>query len=164
MTGIPTLNILGDSSIIINWAKGTTSLSPPKLHYWVRDTRKLCSCFLELSFSHIYREFNQHADCLSKKALSLALGSGSYSEFIEGHLASHDSFMLFWARCWSMYSIIYCTLFICIGADSFSLQFCTLLFMIDMGLRDSFYWWDSTWLVMHLSPILLRWVVTSFLL
>ena len=95
MMGIPTLNILGDSSSIINWDKGTASLSPPKLHHWCRDTRKLCSCFLELSFCHFYREYNQHADCLSKKALTLAPGSGSYSELIEGHLASHDSFELF---------------------------------------------------------------------
>ena len=95
MMGIPTLKVYGDSSVIINWAKGTASLSPPELHHWCRDTRKLCSCFLELSFCHIYREYNQHADCLSKKALSLAPGLGNYSEFIEGLLASHDSFELF---------------------------------------------------------------------
>ena len=95
MMGIPTLKIFGDSTVIINWVKGTTTLSPPELHHWCRDTRKLCSCFLELSFYHIYHEYNQLTDCLSKRALSLAPGSGSYSEFIEGLLASHDSFMLF---------------------------------------------------------------------
>ena len=95
MMGIPKLRIFGDSLVIINWTKGTASLSPSKLRHWCGDTRKLCSCFLELSFCHIYREYNQHADYLSKKALSLAPGSGSYSKFIEGRLASHDSFMLF---------------------------------------------------------------------
>ena len=67
MMGIPKLRIFGDSLVIINWEKGTASLSPPELYHWCRDTRKLCSCFLELYFCHIYREFNQLADCLSKK-------------------------------------------------------------------------------------------------
>ena len=95
MMGIPKLRIYGDSLVIINWAKGTTSLSPPELHHWCRDTRKLCSCFLELSYYHIYREYNRHANCLSKKSLSLAPGIGRYSEFFDGHLASHDKIELF---------------------------------------------------------------------
>ena len=95
MMGIPKVRIYGDSSVIINWGKGTASLSPPELFHWCRDTRKLCYCFLELTFCHIYREFNQHVDCLSKKALSLAPESGSYSEFLDGHLTSLDNFELF---------------------------------------------------------------------
>ena len=58
MMGLPKLNIFGDSSIIINWEKGTTSLSPLDLQYWCRDTRNLFSRFLELSFFHIYRKHN----------------------------------------------------------------------------------------------------------
>ena len=95
MMGIPTLKVFGDSSVIINWAKGTVALSPPELNHWCRETRKLCTRFLELSFSHIYREHNQLAERLSKYALSLAPGFGSYSEIFEGLLASHDSFKLF---------------------------------------------------------------------
>ena len=95
MMGIPTLKVFGDSSVIINWAKGTATLSPPELHHWCRETRKLCSCFLELSFCHIYRELNQQADRISKTAISLAPGFGSYSEFFDGLLASHDNFRLF---------------------------------------------------------------------
>ena len=94
MMGIPTLKVFGDSSVIINWAKGTATLSPPELHYWCKETRNLYSHFLELSFCHIYREHNQHADRLSKLALSLALGFGSYSEFFDGHLTSQDTFKL----------------------------------------------------------------------
>ena len=95
MMGLPKIQIFGDSSVIINWAKGTASLSPPNLTHWCRDITKICSCFLELSFCHVYREHNQTADCLSKKSLSLAPGSRFYSEFYEGHLISQDSFMLF---------------------------------------------------------------------
>ena len=93
--GIPSLNIFWDSLIIINWVKGTDALSPPDLSHWCRDTRKLCTCFLDLSFSHIYREHNQLADNLSKFALSLAPRFGTYSEIFEGLLASHDTFKLF---------------------------------------------------------------------
>ena len=95
MMGIPTLNIFGDSFVIVNWAKGTATLSPPEFHHLCRETRKLCTRFLELSFSHIYREHNQLADRLSKSALSLAPGICSYSEIFEGLLASHDTFKLF---------------------------------------------------------------------
>ena len=94
MMGLPKLRIYGDSSVIINWEKGIASLSPPEIHHWCRDTRKLYSCFLELSYYHIYHEYNQLADRFSKTTLSLAPGSGSYFEFFEGLLASHDSFKL----------------------------------------------------------------------
>ena len=58
MMGIPTLNVYGDSSVIINWAKGSVALTPPELSHWCRETRKLSSCFQKLSFNHIYREHN----------------------------------------------------------------------------------------------------------
>ena len=93
--GIPTLNILGDSFVIINWAKGTDALSPPELNHWCRDNRKLCTFFIHLSFYHIYHEHNQLADYLSKTALSLAPGTGFYIKKFEGHLVSHDNYKLF---------------------------------------------------------------------
>ena len=79
MMGIPKLRIYGDSLVIINWANGSASLSPFDLYHWCRDIRKLCSCFLELSFSHIYREYNQLVDRHSKRALTLAPRTGDYS-------------------------------------------------------------------------------------
>ena len=95
MMGIPMLNVLGDSLVIINWENGIASLSPPNLHHWCRDIRKLISCFHELSFCHIYREYNQIADRLSKRALTLAPRIGECSEFFDGHLVSHDMIELF---------------------------------------------------------------------
>ena len=93
--GIPSLQVFGDSLVVINWAKGKSSLSPPDLHYWCRETRKLCTYFLALSFDHIYCEHNQQAGRLSKAALSLAPGIGNYYEFYEGQLTSHGKFKLF---------------------------------------------------------------------
>ena len=96
-------------------------MSPPELHYWCRETRKLCKLFLALSFDHIYREHNQLADRLSKAALSLAPGMGSYSEFFYGLLTSHSNFKLFWvgvglsfpfctlSSCWEMAPLVCCS-------------------------------------------------------
>ena len=74
MMGIPLAQLYGDSLVIINWAKGSTALSPPELVHWCRETKKLATSFPDLSFSHIYREHNKTADRLSKKALSFPQG------------------------------------------------------------------------------------------
>ena len=86
MMGIPMTQIYGDSHVIINWAKGSTALSPPELVHWCRETKKIASSFQDLSFYHIYREHNKIADRLSKKALSLPQGKGCFMEFDENLL------------------------------------------------------------------------------
>ena len=95
MTGIPLSHVYGDSQVIINWAKGSTALSPPDLLHWCRETKKLILSFQDLLFTHIYREHNQTADRLSKTALSYPLGIGSFTYFFENQLVSHDIFQLF---------------------------------------------------------------------
>ena len=95
MMGIPLAHVFGDSQIIINWAKGSTALSPPELVHWCRETRKLITSFRELSFSHIYQEHNKKADHLSKKALSLPQGKGCFMEFDENHLVFSEYIQLF---------------------------------------------------------------------
>ena len=104
MMGIPLSHIFGDSQVIINWAKGSTVLSPPELLHWCRESQKLISSFQDLSFSHIYYEHNRIADHLSKTALSLSMGFGCYSEFMEDHLVTYDTFQLFWFMLWGDYS------------------------------------------------------------
>ena len=94
MMGIPLTQIFGDSQVIINWAKGSTTLSPPELLHWCRESQKLISSFQDLSFSHIYREHNWIADRLSKTTLTLSPGFGCFSEFIDDHLVTHDTFQL----------------------------------------------------------------------
>ena len=95
MMGIPLSHVYGDSQVIINWAKGSTVLSPPELVHWSRETKKLISSFQDLSFTHIYREHNRTADRLSKNALSFTQGKGCFMEYIENLLVSQDSFKLF---------------------------------------------------------------------
>ena len=92
---IPLVHIYGDSQIIINWAKGISVLTPPNLTHWCRETQKLITSFLDLAFSHIYREHNGMADSLSKTALSFEPGVGGYSEFLNDQLVNSDSFRFF---------------------------------------------------------------------
>ena len=74
-----------------------TALSPPELVHWCRETKKLASSFQDMSFTHIYREHNDTADRLSKKALTLPQGMGSIMEYVENILVFSDCFQLFWA-------------------------------------------------------------------
>ena len=94
MMEIPLAHIFGDSQVIINWAKGSTALSPPELLHWCRESQKLISSFQDLSFRDIYREHNWITDRLSKTALTLSPGFGCFSEFIDDHLVTHDTFQL----------------------------------------------------------------------
>ena len=95
MMGTPLSHVYGDSQVIINWAMGLTALSPPDLFHWCRETKKLILSFQDLFFTHIYREHNRTADFLSKTALSYREGTGSYMEYFENQLVSHDIFQIF---------------------------------------------------------------------
>ena len=95
MMGIPLTQVYGDSQVIINWVRGSAELSPPDLIHWCRETKNLLAAFHDLSFTHIYREHNRLAGRLSKTALSYPQGIGSFMEFIENHLVTHDTFQLY---------------------------------------------------------------------
>ena len=95
MMRIPLVKIYGDSQIIINWAKGVNTLTPPDLFHWCRETKKLITSFQDLTFCHIYREHNRKADNLSKTALSLAPGYGCSSVFFDEKLVSNNTFQFF---------------------------------------------------------------------
>ena len=147
MMGIPLAHVFGDSQVIINWAKGSTALSPPELIHWCRETKKLVTSFKDLSFSHIYREHNKTADRLSKKALSLPQGKGWFMEFDENILVFKDHIQLFWACFWglplSVDPLATCMCFF---------QVCSGLFTLDMQLsitRKCFLlecWTEFYWL------------------
>ena len=46
-------------------------------------------------FKHIFREHNSLADDLSKWALNLEMGYGTFSESMDGMVIEHGHFMLF---------------------------------------------------------------------
>ena len=95
LLGIPLQTIYGDSLVIINWANRISSLDSSSLKHWCEDIRSLIQHFTPLTLNHIYREHNQQADYLSKKALVLDFGIGIFSEFMEGMISDHGNFKLF---------------------------------------------------------------------
>ena len=95
LLGIPLQTIYGDSLVIINWANRISSLDSPTLNHWCEDIRSLIQNFSPLALNHIYREHNQKADYLSKKALMMDPRIGNYSEFMEGMIFDHGNFHLF---------------------------------------------------------------------
>ena len=93
--GISTLHVFGDSSAIINWVKGRAALSALNLDGWCHNIYELKSYFLSLYFLHVYREYNERADGLSKEVLSLATGHLFFTELYEGEIIGNGSIHLF---------------------------------------------------------------------
>ena len=46
-------------------------------------------------FKHIFREQNSQADGLSKQALKLDMGCGTFSEILDGMVINHGQLILF---------------------------------------------------------------------
>jgi len=81
------LQIFGDSKAILDWINGRSSIRNSTLLQWYQKICELKSFFGEISFQHIYREYNSKADLLSKEALSLGDGILMLKE--EGDVVVH---------------------------------------------------------------------------
>ena len=95
LMGLPMHSIFGDSLVIISWLNRLSTLNVPSLSHWCDDI-----CYMLLSaphviFKHIYREHNSQVDGLSKQALKMEMGSGFFSESLDGMVIDHGQFMLF---------------------------------------------------------------------
>ena len=95
ITGIPLDSIFDDSLVIISWETGNGSLNLPHLSHWCDDIRDMLLIFPEMTMKHIYRERNQIADSLSKKALSLESGFRNFMESLNGMIIDHGNFQLY---------------------------------------------------------------------
>ena len=60
--------------MIINWAKGESTLDMVNLEAWCYNTRLLIFSFTWVDFSHVDREHNKREDSLSKEGLMMASG------------------------------------------------------------------------------------------
>ena len=93
--GLPSKKIYGNSLVVINWAIGKSNLSSIDLNHWCDNIINLILCSSGMDISHVYREHNQRADCLSKDALYLSLGHCSYSEYYDDTMCMSGSTQLF---------------------------------------------------------------------
>jgi hypothetical protein len=69
LLSIKKLQILGDSKVVIDWLNHRGRLQAISIEGWKLRTMDLTTLFQEISFHHIFREFNKEADQLSKQAL-----------------------------------------------------------------------------------------------
>ena len=93
--GIPLLSVYGDSQVIISWVNRKYSLNTPLLSHWCDDILSLLQLVPPVTINHIYREHNQQADILSKQALMLPPGHGTFFESLDGKIIDRGNFQLF---------------------------------------------------------------------
>jgi ribonuclease HI len=82
---IRTLQVFGDSKIVIDWAMGKASIQNQLLETIMRDIKLNFRAFENMYFLHTMCEYNTKADSLSKEALELPTGAYGYYEFDEGN-------------------------------------------------------------------------------
>ena len=93
--GLPYLHIFGDSSVIINWENGESTLEMVSLEAWCLNTRMLMSSFTWVDFSDVYREHNKRADSLSKEGLRMVSGHLLLTESYDDEFIGEVSLQLF---------------------------------------------------------------------
>jgi ribonuclease HI len=69
------LQTLGDSKVVIGWMQRKNRLMAIQIEGWKRKIRTLEGNFQEISYQHIFRNSNEEADNLSKRAPLSSKGS-----------------------------------------------------------------------------------------
>jgi hypothetical protein len=75
---------MGDSSMVINWMKGSLQVQNNSLLPLAYQLKEISNQFLWVSYTHIYREHNKIAYQLSKEGLHLSELYGSLEEVQDG--------------------------------------------------------------------------------
>jgi hypothetical protein len=79
------LLLLGDSKLTIDWLNGLDDFQVTVLECWKERTKDATLLFRKLSFNHIFREENNEADTLSKRALHLPSGHICFTIWEDGN-------------------------------------------------------------------------------
>ena len=95
MMGLPIKMIYGDSMVIISWVNRVSALEIPTLKHWCDEIFSMLQNVPLVTFNHIFREHNMLADGLSKKALKMEVGTGHFSEILDGKVIEDGHFTLF---------------------------------------------------------------------
>lgn len=95
LMGLPIQMIYGDSMVIIQWVNRLSALHAPTFKHWCDEIFTMIQLAPPVSFSHIFREHNMLADDLSKRALNLDVGTGFFSEILDGMVIRDGLFTLF---------------------------------------------------------------------
>ena len=90
--GISSLQIFGDSKLIVDWYKDQADFRSLSLMHWMERILHLNSTFSLTTIQHVFREVNTTADRLSKLALEAPVGQFLVAP---GEGKTLDSFQLF---------------------------------------------------------------------
>lgn len=93
--GFSTLNIFGDSQVVVNWFNGRHKIKALILEPWMEEVMRLRASFDSIYCQHIYREANSAADHLSKLTLGPMDGSLNFSEVRDGIIVDQGSIPTF---------------------------------------------------------------------
>ena len=77
---------MGDSKVIVDWSFDVYSIHSVGLFHWLGRVKRLIGLFNNLSFQHIYKDFNSLVDDLSKQAIGIEEGSITWEELSDGVL------------------------------------------------------------------------------
>ena len=80
--GVSSLQVFGDSKIILEWAKGNMNCNILRLRTLLEEVKYLSSLFYLITFVHVYRERNQVASGLSKAGAQLPDGEEKTDYFL----------------------------------------------------------------------------------
>jgi hypothetical protein len=85
-----------DSKIIIDWYTDNNNLQVISLQFWMKKIRELHKYFQQIKAQHIYRNYNQDADQLSKEALCMVEDRIYYSQVSDGQQKIYERIDLRW--------------------------------------------------------------------
>ena len=83
------------SKVIVDWAMEVHSIQSVDLFHWLGHVKRLIDHFINLSFLHIYHDYNKLVDSLSKEDIDLRGGMISWEEHIVGCLTISGQMSLF---------------------------------------------------------------------
>ena len=93
--GIDSINTIDDLKILIEWEKGNFSLQVSQLNQWGGRVNSLIESLHRISFTHIYRCFNEEAYMLSKLNVNCREGILYVKQFMEDSLIFEGSVDIF---------------------------------------------------------------------
>ena len=88
LNGIMSLQVFSDSWVIINYTIGLYNLQVLHLDEWCKRVQILMAGFSSIVLSHIYINFYNEVDSLSKCVVDLLFNTFSFEDFIENTMVS----------------------------------------------------------------------------
>jgi len=92
---LPKLHALRDSKVIIEWLNNRGRFHASAIEGWKHRTKELIKRFQEISFQHIFRDFNKEADQLSKQAIREPDGRISFYKWDSGSAGPMNYLVLY---------------------------------------------------------------------